>query len=102
MCNQSVGLAARYLEANGMPTMCLSIFRQLTERVKPPRAAWVNHPYGAPWGPPGAKDEHRRLVREALAVSELIDEPGQIVDLEPSPRFEADDKGELCVPHVAR
>jgi D-proline reductase (dithiol) PrdB len=100
VCNQSVGLAARFLEAHGLPTMCLSIFRQLTERVRPPRAAWVNHPYGAPWGPPGADEEHRRLVEEVLGWFERIESPGQIVDVASTPGFEADEEG-LCRVHWA-
>ena len=98
MCNQSVGLVARFLEARGLPTMCLSIFRQLTERVRPPRAAWVNHPYGAPWGPPGARAEQRRVVREVLEGFERIRSPGEILDLVSTPGFEADEEG-LCRPY---
>jgi D-proline reductase (dithiol) PrdB len=95
MCNQSVGLVARFLEASGLPTMCLSILREVTERVRPPRAAWVNHPYGAPWGPPGARGERRRLVRQVLAAFEEIASPGAIADLAPVPGFESDQYG-LC------
>lgn len=90
-----MGLAARFLEARGFPTMCVSIFRELTERVGPPRAAWVNHPYGAPWGPPRAPAEHRRLLLQVLDAFESIQEPGTIVDLEPAPGFEADETGAL-------
>jgi hypothetical protein len=93
VCNQSVGLVARHLEAEGVPTMCLSIFREVTERVRPPRAAWVNHPYGAPWGPPGDQGTRRRLLLAVLESFESIREPGTIVDLEPAPGFEADETG---------
>lgn len=96
-----MGLVARFLEARGLPTMCVSIFREVTDRVRPPRAAWVNHPYGAPWGPPGNEGEHRRLVRETLTAFEGLRSPGEIVDLDPSPGFESDEKGELCVPWTA-
>ena len=99
MCNQSVRLLARFLEANGLPTMCLSILRELTERVHPPRAAWVNHPYGAPWGPPGAAEEQRKLVRQALEAFGRISTPGTIVELVHSPGFESDEKGQLCRPY---
>lgn len=94
MCNQSVGLVARHLERRGVPTMCLSIFREVTERVRPPRAVWVNHPYGAPWGPPGDGATRRRLAAAVLDAFESIREPGTIVDEDPAPGFEADPIGE--------
>ncbi len=74
--------------------MCLTIFREVTERVRPPRAAWVNHPYGAPWGPPGDEGVRRRLLLEVLEAFEAAREAGTIVDLEPAPGFEADATGE--------
>ena len=39
LCHQSVSLAARAIEAAGIPTMTLAVDKEIIESVRPPRAA---------------------------------------------------------------
>src|SRR6185312_8991470 len=39
LCHQSVGLVARALELTGIPTMTLSVVKDVVESVRPPRVA---------------------------------------------------------------
>jgi hypothetical protein len=52
MCNQSVGLIAGVIEKSGMATVCLSLLREVTEKVRPPRSLYVDFPFGYPLGAP--------------------------------------------------
>jgi D-proline reductase (dithiol) PrdB len=76
-----VGLIARVIEAAGIPTVAVSLQREITEAVKPPRAVFLRWPFGHPMGAPGRPDQQRRVLEDALAVIETAREPGAIVDL---------------------
>src|SRR5688500_13258034 len=39
LCHQSIGLVARAIELAGVPTMTLTVFKDVVESVRPPRAA---------------------------------------------------------------
>ena len=69
MCHQSVGLVQSVIEKSGIPTVSITLLREVTERVKPPRALVVDRPLGYPLGEPG----DARLQREiTLAAFELL------------------------------
>lgn len=68
MCNQSVGLMASVIEKAGVPTVCLSLLREVTEKVKPPRALFVPFPLGYPLGEPRNPQLQHRIIRNALAL----------------------------------
>ena len=53
----------------------------ITQRVKPPRAAFVNFPLGNQAGRPGNVEEQRGIVRDALASAHLMTEPGTVTIL---------------------
>jgi len=55
---------ARVLEERGLSTIALSLVREHTVKVKPPRAVWVPFPFGISVG-------HRNDVKEQRAVLEL-------------------------------
>jgi hypothetical protein len=63
---------ARTLEQMGLTTVGISLIREHTEKVKPPRALWVPFPFGLPLGHPGDVAEQRAVLDAALA---LLDEP---------------------------
>lgn len=44
MCNRSVGLVARAIDEAGIPTVALSIVREITEKTLPPRALFLRSP----------------------------------------------------------
>jgi hypothetical protein len=70
MCHQSVGLIASFIEKSGIPTICLSLLREITEKVRPPRALFVPFRTGYPLGEPHNADLQRRILRSAMAVLE--------------------------------
>lgn len=78
---QSVGLIQRAIEAEGIPTISVSLNRTITEKVKPPRALLVAFPLGHPMGNSFDKDLQRRILLEGLKYVREIQEPGAIVDL---------------------
>ncbi len=75
-----MSLVARYLEANGIPTVILCCARDITASAFPPRAVFVNYPLGNPCGRPFDPDNQREVLRTALGVLESAAEPGRIVE----------------------
>lgn len=68
MCHQSVGLIQSVIEKMGIPTVSISLLREVTERVAPPRALFVDFPLGYPLGTPNNKAEQVRILRAAFAL----------------------------------
>jgi len=54
----------------------MSVGRDITEQVRPPRAAFVNYPMGNETGRPGNREEQRAIVRAALAAFPSMTEAG--------------------------
>jgi D-proline reductase (dithiol) PrdB len=75
MCHQTVALVQRALDDEGCATVSLSVLEEITRRCTPSRALCVDHPLGAPLGPPGDRAVHRGVVLEALALLEREDYP---------------------------
>jgi hypothetical protein len=69
-----VGALAHYLESEGIPTTQISLIREHTATIKPPRALWVPFELGRPLGAPGNQGFQRRVL---LAALELLDAPQQ-------------------------
>ena len=61
-------MLARVIEAAGVPTTSISLVREHTERVKPPRALWVPFPFGHALGRPNDPALQHRVLRAALAL----------------------------------
>jgi hypothetical protein len=57
---------ARALEAGGIATTSISLIREHTEKIKPPRALFVPFPFGLALGPPGDVDLQHRVLAAAL------------------------------------
>ena len=72
MCHQSVGLIQSVIEKAGIPTASVTLLREITERVAPPRALFVDFPLGYPLGAPDDDALQTRILRSAL---ELLLEP---------------------------
>jgi D-proline reductase (dithiol) PrdB len=66
MCHQSVGLVQSVIERAGIPTVSITLLREVTERVRPPRALFVDRPLGFPLGEP-----HNGLLQKAITMSAL-------------------------------
>jgi D-proline reductase (dithiol) PrdB len=76
-----VGLIARVIEAAGIPTVAISLQREITEQVKPPRAVYLRWPFGHPMGEPDRPAQQRQVLQDALDLLLAAREPGVIVDL---------------------
>lgn len=73
MCHQTVGLVAGELERRGIATTSITMLREVTEKVRPPRALLVPYRLGYPLGSPGDAELQTRILRAAFA---LLDAPG--------------------------
>jgi len=93
-----VGALAHYLEEEGIPTTQVSLVREHTEALVPPRALWVPFILGRPFGVPGDAAFQRAVLLAALRLLEspqgpvLEDYP---VDA-PDDAVEAVDAGASC------
>src|SRR5260370_24091942 len=56
----------------GLTTVGISLVREHTEKLKPPRALWVPFPFGHAFGRPNDPALQHRVLRAAL---DLLDEP---------------------------
>lgn len=68
MCHQSVGLVQSIIEKSGIPTASITLLREVTERVKPPRALLVDRPLGYPLGEPRNVDLQKDIIKAALRL----------------------------------
>jgi len=76
-----VGLIQREIESQGIPTIGVSIVRDYSEKVQPPRTVFLRWPFGHPFGEPGNRLQQRTVLLRALQALQEIAEPGTIVDL---------------------
>jgi hypothetical protein len=76
-----VGLIQREIEKAGIPTIGISIVRQYSEKVKPPRTVFLRWPFGHPLGEPFNIAQQRVVLAEAFRALYAIQEPGAIIDL---------------------
>lgn len=67
-----MGALGHFLEAEGIPTTQISLIREHTEIIKPPRALWVPFELGRPLGRPLDPALQHRVL---LAVLELFKAP---------------------------
>jgi hypothetical protein len=70
-----VSLAARHLEANGIPTVIIGSARDIVEYCGVPRFLFTDFPLGNPCGPPGRRDLQRAILAQALDLLETATAP---------------------------
>jgi D-proline reductase (dithiol) PrdB len=76
LCHQSIGLVARALELDGIPTMTLAVVRDVVDAVRPPRVALYDGEPGTISGMPDWPEHQRRILDEALRLIEPMDQAG--------------------------
>ena len=76
-----MGLIQREIERVGIPTVGISIVREFSAKVKPPRTVFLRWPFGHPLGEPFNIAQQRTVLAEALQALYRIDTPGGITDL---------------------
>ena len=75
-----MGLIARAIERVGIPTVSISITKDLTEAVGVPRAVFVKWPLGHPLGEPQNAAQQRTLIFAALQLLQKAQTPGLIAE----------------------
>jgi D-proline reductase (dithiol) PrdB len=68
MCHQSVGLIQSLLEKEGIPTVSITLLPEVTRKVDPPRALFVDRPLGYPLGAPDNPELQLRIIVAALSL----------------------------------
>ena len=95
-----MGALGHFLEREGIPTVGISLVREHTETIRPPRALWVTFELGRPLGIPDNPAFQRRVVRAALDLIERTDGP-LIADYPEHVDEEADFTGWACPINLA-
>ena len=70
MCHQTVSLAARHLEADGIPTVILGCAKDIVEYCGVPRFLFSDFPLGNSAGRPFDVESQRQTLELALRVLE--------------------------------
>jgi D-proline reductase (dithiol) PrdB len=70
VCHQTVSLAARHFEANGIPTVIMGCARDIVEHCGVPRFLWSDFPLGNSAGRPFDVESQARTLELALRVLE--------------------------------
>ena len=68
-------MLSHFLQRHGIATTSISLIREQTEAVRPPRALWVPFPLGRPLGVADDPDFQRDVLRSALGLLESATEP---------------------------
>ncbi len=79
MCHQTVSLAARHLEANGIPTVVFGCARDIVEHCGVARFVFSDFPLGNPTGRPFDVASQRAVVGLGLDLLESATAPGTTV-----------------------
>jgi len=75
VCHQTVSLAARHLEANGIPTVIMGCAKDIVEHVGVPRFLFSDFPLGNPAGKPRDSGSQDFTLELALQVLETAPAP---------------------------
>jgi hypothetical protein len=91
-----VGALGHYIEREGVPTAQISLIREQTAAIRPPRALWVPFVLGRPFGAPNEPDFQRKVLRALLSLFERS--PGPVLEDYPddAPAGNAQEHGFAC------
>jgi len=64
-------LIQREIEQAGIPTIGISIVREYTEKVKPPRTVFLDWPFGHPLGEPFDKEQQVAVLLDQTFLNNL-------------------------------
>ncbi len=95
-----MGALGHFLEREGIPTVGISLVREHTQTIRPPRALWVTFELGRPLGVPDDPAFQRRVVQAALDLVDRTDGP-LIADYPEHITEEADFTGWACPINLA-
>ena len=100
MCHQTVSLAARWLEAEGIPTVVMGCAKDIVEHVGVPRFLFSDFPLGNPAGRPQDADSRAFTLELALKVLETA--PGPRTTVQSPLRWSDDPSWKLDFSNVER
>ena len=100
MCHQTVSLAARHLEANGIPTVVMGCAKDIVEYCGVPRFLFSDFPLGNPTGRPN--DPQSQAVTLELALRVLESAPGPRTSVQSPLSWSADPAWKLDFSNIAR
>lgn len=75
MCVQAVGLIQAAIESKAISTVSISLLREVTIQIRPPRALFVPFPMGYPLGAPNDPQLQHRIISAALRLLPRADVP---------------------------
>ena len=75
MCVQAVGLIQGAIEREGISTVSISLLREVTDVIRPPRALFVPYPLGYPLGAPNDPELQHTIIARALSLLKRTDVP---------------------------
>ena len=76
-----MGLIAREIERAGIPTVGISIVREYSEKVRPPRTVFLKWPFGHPLGEAFNRAQQLTVLERTFQTLTGMQTPGGIVDL---------------------
>jgi D-proline reductase (dithiol) PrdB len=100
VCHQTVSLAARHLEANGIPTVILGCAKDIVEYVGVPRFLFSDFPLGNSAGRP--RDVGSQAFTLDLALRLLETAPAPRTTVQSPLRWSADPAWKLDYSNIAR
>ena len=77
-----MGLIQRVVEAAGIATISISLSKEVTRKVNPPRAVYTGFPMGHPLSYPGQTSRQIQILRILLKHLKKMDTPGCLVELD--------------------
>jgi len=98
VCHQTVSLAARTLEAAGIPTVVMGCAKDIVEHAGVPRFLFSDFPLGNPCGKP--KDKASQMATLELALRLLPAAIGPRTTIQNQIRWNADGKWKLDYSNV--
>lgn len=75
LCHQTLGIVAREIESQGIPTMMLAVDTGMLDKIRPPRSAFYDGEFGSVAGKANWKQYQLRILDESLRWIETFDQP---------------------------
>jgi D-proline reductase (dithiol) PrdB len=100
VCHQTVSLAARHLEANGIPTIIMGCAKDIVEHVGVPRFLFSDFPLGNPAGRP--HDSQAQAFTLDLALRVLESAPASRTTVQSPLRWSAEAAWKLDFSNIAQ
>ena len=91
-----MGALGHYIEREGVPTAQISLIREQTAAIRPPRALWVPFVLGRPFGVPSEPDFQRDVLRALLSLFERSSGPVLEDYSDDAPTVDAQEHGFAC------